>query len=237
MTAVATADRLGMQVIRELRGGYGSSWVALVDCPTHGRCVLKALEPEPQIPGADEAGVTRRWRDAGARLPATLLDEPAPGVLQLEWIDGPLLAERGPITPDEAAELGRAARELHLPAPGGGALLHGDLNARNLIASAGSIRCIDPHGLTGDPAADLIVLAARNPARDRRATFVAACDGYGIEPQFYANRLVAEFRAFAAMICTPQARALHPTDDLLALLHDLDTSPFAARSWLMEAAA
>jgi hypothetical protein len=222
VSADATAARHGLGVVRRLRGGYGTRWIAEVESPEHGRCVLKAIRPRPAVDG-DELAALRTWTATRARLPARLLAEPEPGVALLEWIDGPLVAERGALATDEAHAIGAALRDLHQPLTDGQVLLHGDLNARNLIVSPAGIRCIDPLGIVGEPVHDLVSVAASNPAADRRATFAAACEGYGLDPLEHGDRLLMGFRDWIALIERRGGHELHPVDDLVDLLEGMPT--------------
>jgi hypothetical protein len=216
VSASATAARHGLRLVRELHG-FGSRWIAEVESPRHGRCVLKALLHRWDV-GRKELMALRRWAAAGATLPARLLDEPEPGVALVEWIPGALVADGPRLEPDEAFRLGHRLHELHQPVAGGRTLLHGDLNARNLIRSGTEIRCIDPLGKTGDPVEDLAYLAVSNPAADRRLTFRAACEGYGVDPDLHAEAFASSGQAWAELIIRRDLTEAHPVDDLVELL-------------------
>jgi hypothetical protein len=227
-----TAERHGLSPVGPLAAGYGSRWIHLVDSPEHGRCVLKAVCRPEGVEG-DELAALRAWTAAGATLPVRLLVELEPGLALLEWVDGPVVAERAPLTPDEAHWIGCRLSDLHHPSgTDGRVLLHGDLNPRNLIDSAAGIRCIDPHGTTGHPVDDIAHLAASNPAADRRTSFVAACEGYGLDPYDLADRFLAVCRAWAGGINALRAHTRYPIDDLLALLARADRSDSGAARWL-----
>lgn len=66
-------------------------------------------------------------------------------------------------------------------------LLHGDLQPVNIIVRGGSLVAIDPLGVTGCAAADLVRFAAFSPGGDRALTTMRVVRGYGDWPDGLAE--------------------------------------------------
>jgi streptomycin 6-kinase len=110
-----TAQKHGYELISQFPASPGSEFVVHVK-NSQEHYILKSSRKDKEA-YSHEAKTLLAWRDTGAAV--HLVDEPEPGVLVIEYIEGHTVQQEEGGVAKYGQDVGKLARRLHIPAPQG----------------------------------------------------------------------------------------------------------------------